>query len=259
MTANAQPSVALPGGGSIPLLGFGTWQATGNSGQQAVRTALETGYRHIDTATLYGNERQVGAALRDSGVARESVFLTTKIPPDRVGRGRATLEESLSALGVEHVDLWLIHWPPAGGQSVRLWQELIAARDAGLTRAIGVSNYSIGDIDELVQATGELPALNQIKWGPPLYDAKIQAAHRERGIVLEGYSAFRVTKLSSPVLIEIARRHNVSGAQVVLRWHLQHETVVIPKSVTPERIRANFDVFGFTLTREEMSQVDSLS
>ena len=257
MTAHAQPAAALPGVGTIPLLGFGTWQATGKSGYEAVKTALDTGYRHIDTATIYGNERQVGAALRDSGVTRESVFLTTKVPPDRVGHARQTLEESLSALGVDQVDLWLIHWPPARGQSERLWRELIAARDAGLTRAIGVSNYSITEIDQLVKATGELPVLNQIKWGPPLYDAKVQAAHRERGIVLEGYSAFRVTKLNSVVLTEIAQRHGVTGAQVVLRWHVQHETVVIPKSVTPQRIRANFDIFGFTLTEQEMSRIDS--
>ncbi len=257
MTAHAQPAAALPGGGAIPLLGFGTWQATGKSGYEAVKTALETGYRHIDTAAIYGNERQVGAALRDSGVPRESVFLTTKVPPDRVGHARQTLEESLSALGVDQVDLWLIHWPPSRGQSERLWRELIAARDAGLTRAIGVSNYSITEIDQLVKTTGERPALNQIKWGPPLYDAKVQAAHRERGIVLEGYSAFRVTKLNSAVLTEIAQRHGVTGAQVVLRWHLQHETVVIPKSVTPQRIRANFDIFGFTLTEQEMSRIDS--
>lgn len=259
MTSNAQPAVALPGGGAIPLLGFGTWLATGNSGYDAVKLALQTGYRHIDTATAYGNEEQVGAALRDSGVPRAEVFLTTKLPPDRRGRERQTLQESLTALGVDSVDLWLIHWPPSAGQSVNLWRELIAARDGGLTRAIGVSNYSIKQIDELVQATGELPALNQIKWGPPLYDAGVQAEHRERGVVLEGYSAFKITRLGNPVLVAIAKEHNVSTAQVVLRWHLQHQTVVIPKSVTPDRIRSNFDVFGFTLTDVQMAQIDALS
>jgi diketogulonate reductase-like aldo/keto reductase len=251
------PNVALAGGGSMPLLGFGTWQATGRKAYDAVKVALEVGYRHIDTATMYGNEGEVGRALRDSGVDPADVFMTTKLPPERAGRERRTIDASLAALGVDHLDLWLIHWPPRG-RSVEVWREFIAARDAGLTRAIGVSNYSIAQLDELTKETGETPAVNQIKWGPALYDAALAEEHRARGVVLEGYSPFKTTNLRDAVLVGIASAHDVTPAQVVERWHIQHEFVVIPKSVTPDRIRANFDVFGFTLSDEEMRQIDGL-
>jgi diketogulonate reductase-like aldo/keto reductase len=257
--SNAQPVVDLPGGVAMPLLGFGTWQASGDDCYQAVKLALDAGYRHIDTATMYGNEQQVGRALRDSVVPTDQVFVTTKLPAERAGRERQTIEASLSALGVDAVDLWLVHWPPARGKLVDVWRALIAIRDEGLTRTIGVSNYSIGQIDELIEATGEKPAVNQIRWGPSLYDPVVQAEHRERGVVLEGYSPFKTTKLSTPALVQIAKEHGVTPAQVVLRWHLQHETVVIPKSITPERIRQNADIFGFELTDDQMRQVDAMA
>jgi 2,5-diketo-D-gluconate reductase A len=252
------PSAALPGGGAMPLLGFGTWQATGRRAYDAVRVALETGYRHIDTATMYGNEAEVGRALRDSGVDRADVFITTKLPPQRVGRERETIAASLEALGTDHLDLWLIHWPPRG-RSVPVWREFVAARDGGLTRAIGVSNYSPRQIDELVKETGETPAVNQIEWGPSLYDERLAAEHRDRGVVLEGYSPFKTTNLRDKTLVAIAEAHGVTVPQVIVRWHLQHEFVVIPKSVTPDRIRTNFDAFGFELSDDEMRRIDGLS
>jgi 2,5-diketo-D-gluconate reductase A len=253
-----QPTVLLPGDVRMPLLGFGTWKATGQAGYDAVLAALDTGYRHLDTATLYGNEREVGRAVKESGLRREDVFITTKVPPDRVGRERETLEASLEALGVDQVDLWLIHWPPSATDSIPMWRELLAARDENLTRAVGVSNYSTAQIDELIQSTEENPTVNQIRWGPMLYDRQRHAEHRDRGVVLEGYSPFKTTDLSNPVLTGIAGAHGVSPAQVVLRWHIDHEIVVIPKSVTPERISANFDVFHFSLTAEEMREIDAL-
>ncbi|RIV36784.1 aldo/keto reductase [Micromonospora radicis] len=253
------PTAVLPGDVRIPLLGFGTWQATGEAGYRAVLDALDAGYRHIDTATMYGNEEEVGRAVRESGLRREDVFLTTKLPPERVGRERETIEASLRALDVDHVDLWLVHWPPsAPGDLIPVWREMLAARDAGLARAVGVSNFSTGQIDELIQATEENPAVNQIKWSPFLYDRQRHAEHRDRGVVLEGYSPFKTSDLSDPVLTRIAGAHNVSPAQVVLRWHIDHEIVAIPKSVTPERIRANADVFGFSLTAEEIRDIDAL-
>ncbi|MFY1700653.1 aldo/keto reductase [Micromonospora sp. WMMA1923] len=259
MTSLDQPTVALAGDVRMPLLGFGTWQATGQAGYDAVRAALDAGYRHVDTATMYGNEQEVGRAVRDSGLAREDVFVTTKLPPERVGRERETIEASLRALGLSHVDLWLIHWPPSGADgSVPVWRELLAARDDGLTRAVGVSNYDTAGLDELTEATGQTPAVNQIRWSPSLYDARRHAEHRERGVVLEGYSPFKSTDLADPVLVRIAAAHDVSPAQVVLRWHLDHEIVVIPKSVTPERIRANADIFSFSLTAQEMGEIDAL-
>jgi diketogulonate reductase-like aldo/keto reductase len=252
------PSLPLAPGVQMPLLGFGTWQIRGDAAYDAVRDALEAGYRHLDTATMYGNEAQVGRALKDSGVPRDDVFVTTKLPPERAGRERATLDASLAALGVDAVDLWLIHWPPRR-RSVAVWREFLAAREEGRARAVGVSNYGVDEIDELTAATGQTPAVNQIRFGPALYDPKLVAEHRERGVVVEGYSPFKTTNLHDPVLTRIASAHGVDPARVVLRWHVQHEIVVIPKSKTAARIATNFDISGFELTPEEVSAIDGLA
>jgi len=254
----SNPAVPLRGGNQMPLLGFGTWQASGRSGYDAVLHSLRTGYRHIDTAAAYGNEDQVGAAVRDSGVPREDIFITTKLPPDNAGREQQTIEESLRKLGTDYVDLWLIHWPPARQASPAVWQQFLAIRDKGLVREVGVSNYSTAQLDELIAATGEAPAVNQIKWGPSLFDGPRLAEHQKREIVLEGYSPFKTTNLSNPTLVKIADAHGVTADQVVLRWHLEHETVVIPKSVTPARIESNFTIFGFTLSADEIASIDAL-
>jgi diketogulonate reductase-like aldo/keto reductase len=253
-----QPAVVLAGGAVMPLIGFGTWQITGQECYRAVRTALDVGYRHLDTATVYRNEAEVGRALRDSGVPRDEVFVTTKCPggsddPD------GTLDASLAALGLEDVDLWLVHWPQ--GERVRhgLWRRLVAAREAGRTRAIGVSNYSPAQIDELTAEDGVTPQVNQIPWAPPLHDPEVLAAHRERDVVVEGYSPFKKSDLDDPVLRGIAEAHGVQPTQVILRWHLEHGIVVIPKSVTPERIAANHAVTGFSLSADEVARVDGLA
>jgi 2,5-diketo-D-gluconate reductase A len=251
--------VTLPSGVAMPMVGLGTWQLRGQRAYEAVRYALDAGYRHIDTATMYGNEAEIGRALRDSGLPREDVFVTTKLPPGRAGSPRATLMESLRALDTGHVDLWLIHWPPAGRAAPDTWRDLLAARDAGQARAVGVSNYSIGQIDQLIDATGEAPVVNQIPWSPAQYDAKRLAASRERGVVVEGYSPIKGTDLRDRVLVEIASRHGVSVPQVVLRWHLEHGIVVIPKSARPERITSNLDVFGFALAPDEVARIDALA
>jgi diketogulonate reductase-like aldo/keto reductase len=251
------PTVPLRGGAAMPLLGLGTWQAQGKRAYEAVRYALELGYRHLDTATMYRNEAEVGRAVRDSGIPRAELFLTTKLPPGRTSSVRQTIDESLRALQTDHVDLWLIHWPP-GGAKPELWQQFLAVRDDGLARAVGVSNYSVAQIDELITATGEAPTVNQIPWGPSHYDPALVAGHEERGVVVEGYSPFKNTNLGNPVLVEIAHAHGVSPAQVVLRWHLQHRIVVIPKSVTPARLKENLDVFGSRLTDQEMASIDAL-
>jgi diketogulonate reductase-like aldo/keto reductase len=255
----AQPAVTLDPGGLMPLVGLGTWQMSGARCQAAVRAALEVGYRHIDTATVYRNEREVGRAVRDSGVPREQVFITTKLPPGAAGRERRTLDDSLRALGMDHVDLWLVHWPPRGRALVSTWRELLAARDQGLARAVGVSNYSLAQLDELIAMTGAAPQVNQIPWAPALYDAALLAEHGRRGVALEGYSPFKNTDLRHPVLVEIAARHGVTPAQVVVRWHVDHQVVVIPKSAKPERIATNFHAWGFSLTSEELARIDRLS
>jgi 2,5-diketo-D-gluconate reductase A len=253
------PSLTLPDGGSMPLLGFGTWQIRGQRGYDAVRTALDAGYRHIDTATMYGNEAEVGRAIRDSGVERREVFITTKLPPSSAGRERATLTASLDALGTDYVDLWLVHWPPVARQLVPVWQELLALRGEGAARAVGVSNYSMDQIDLLIEATGHGPAANQIPWGPTLYDRRLLTASHERGVVVEGYSPLKNTSLVDPVLTGIAADHDVTTAQVVLRWHIEHHVPVIPKSADPGRIAANIDLFDFALTADEIARIDSLS
>ena len=252
------PTVDLGGGAVMPMVGFGTWQLGGRRGYEAIRYALELGYRHIDTATMYRNEHEVGEAIRDSGLDRGQVFVTTKLQPTNAGRARATLGESLRALGTDYVDLWLIHWPPRRQASLPLWREFLALRDEGLCRSVGVSNYDIARIDELIAATGERPAVNQIPWSPSQYDAALLAAHAERGVTVEGYSPLNGTRLRDRVLTEIAARHRVTPAQVVLRWHLEHRIPVIPRSSKPDRIKSNFDLVSFSLTPAEVARLDHL-
>ena len=252
------PAVDLGHGSAMPMVGFGTWQLQGQRAYEATRHALQVGYRHIDTATMYRNEDQVGRAIAASGLDRADVFVTTKLPPGNAGRVRATIAESLKALGTEYVDLWLVHWPPQSGNLVSLWRDFLAARDDGLTRSVGVSNYSPRQIDELIQATGERPAVNQIPWSPSRYDPDLLAAHAERGVALEGYSPLKGTRLRDRTLAEIAAKYGVTPAQVVLRWHVEIGVIVIPKSARPERIEQNLDLFSFSLTPEEVARINNL-
>jgi diketogulonate reductase-like aldo/keto reductase len=248
----------LPSGAGLPLIGLGTWQLRGRTAYDAVRAALDAGYRHIDTATMYGNEREIGEALRDSGVPRKDVFLTTKLPPRNAGRERQTLRASLDALGVDRVDLWLIHWPP-GGAGVPVWQALLELRAEGLARDVGVSNYDAAQIEQLIAATGTAPAVNQIEWSPFLFDRARLEHSRRNGVVLEGYSPFRSARLDHPLLREIAERHATTPAQVIVRWHIEHGVVVIPKSARRERIASNADIWGFALDPGEVARLDALS
>jgi 2,5-diketo-D-gluconate reductase A len=249
-------TVELATGTKMPILGLGTWQLRSGSAVNAVLRALEVGYRHIDTATAYGNEEQVGQAVARSGVRREDIFVTTKLPPSRAGRERETLEASLHALAFGYVDLWLIHWPPSGGARPDVWQRLLELRAEGLTREVGVSNYSVSQIDELQRATGQRPAVNQIEWSPPLFDLGVLEGHRRRGVQLEGYSPLLNINLRDPRLVRIAGSHGVSPAQVVLRWHIEHQIVAIPRSSNAERIAQNADIFGFALTSSEVEILD---
>ena len=257
--AAAVPAVDLPGGVQMPMLGFGTWLLRSKAGREALRDALGAGYRHIDTATMYGNEADVGHVLASSGLARDQVFITTKLPSGKAGRERATLAASLRALGTDYVDLWLVHWPPPERMLIKVWCEFLALRDEGRARAIGVSNYSLTQIDRLIKATGQAPAVNQISWSPGRYDAALLAAHRERGVAVEGYSPLKRTNLTSPVLTEIAAAHGATPAQVVLRWHLEHGVTVLVKSVHPERIASNIEALRLSLDPGEVARIDALS
>jgi diketogulonate reductase-like aldo/keto reductase len=252
-------SVDIGSGVRMPLLGFGTWLITGREAYRVVRRALDVGYRHLDTATMYGNEDEVGRAVADSGLRREAVFITTKLPGRNAGRERATIEASLRALSMEYVDLWLIHSPPGGQARPDTWERLLEVQKAGLARAVGVSNYSLAQMDELKLATGQIPSVNQIEWGPALFDERILEGHRRRGVQLEGYSPLKTTNLRDPRLVRLAEAHGVTPAQVVIRWHIEHRVVVIPKSSNPARIAENADVFSFALSAAEVDMLDHLS
>jgi 2,5-diketo-D-gluconate reductase A len=261
MTTSAEvPAVTLPSGGRMPLIGFGTSKLRGRHACEGVRAALAAGYRHVDTATMYGNEAEVGQALRESRLDRSEVFLTTKIRPSDAGRTRSVLRASLRGLGTDYLDLWLVHWPPRrAGVSRQLWNELLEMRAEGLVRDVGVSNYGFGQLDELFSSSGRAPAVNQIPWNPARYSAAVLAGHAQRGVAVEGYSPLRDTRLDDPVLSKIAVGHGVTAAQVVLRWHIEHGITVIPKSAHADRIAANFDLFGFSLTSDEVASIDGLT
>ena len=223
------PSTLLAGGVAMPMVGFGTWRLRGSAGYEAILMALRTGYRHIDTATMYGNEAEVGHALRDSGLDRRQVFITTKLPPGKAGRsGR----RCVPACARWAPTTWTCGWctgHPRPGRWRQMWREFLDLRAEGMARAVGVSNFSTAQIDTLISKCGEGPAVNQIPWSPARYDASRLVASREQHVVVEGYSPLKGTDLADPVLAGIAGRHGVTPAQVVLRWHLEHGIPVIPK------------------------------
>jgi 2,5-diketo-D-gluconate reductase A len=253
------PTVTLPSGAQMPMIGFGTWKLRTRHARDAVLAALSAGYRHIDTATMYGNEDEVGDAIRESGLDRDELFITTKIRPSDAGRETSVLRSSLRKLGLDHLDLWLQHWPSRSATNRSMWREMLALQAAGHVRDVGVSNYTTGQLDEVIAASGHAPAVNQVHWNPARYDPAVLAAHAERGVAVEGYSPLKDTRLGDPVLTEIAAAHGVTPAQVVLRWHLEHGITVIPKSAHPDRIVANLDLLGFRLTPEQIAAIDALS
>jgi 2,5-diketo-D-gluconate reductase A len=244
----------------MPLVGFGTWKMRNDPAHEAVLAALAAGYRHIDTATMYANEAEIGRALQDSGLDRAEVFITTKIRPSDAGRASSVLSQSLRALRTDYIDLWLVHWPPSHkGGSRQLWNELLELQAEGHVTDIGVSNYTLAEVDELIRSSGQAPAVNQIDWGPTRHDDRVLAGHAERGIAVEGYSSLKNTNLDDPVLAKIAAAHGVTPAQVVLRWQLEHNVVAIPKSAQPDRIVANIDLFGFALNADEVASIDAMA
>lgn len=257
-----QPHVSFNDGHSIPQLGLGVWQTPDDVAVEAVSTALKAGYRHIDTAAVYQNEEGVGKGMRASGVAREDIFLTTKVWNDAQGFDQTlrAMDASLKRLGTPYVDLYLIHWPSAyRGKYVETWKALIRLRDEGKARSIGVSNFEGTYIEELIAETGVTPAINQIQLHPRFQQKAMRDKHAKLGVITESWSPLGQGKmLSDPVIAEIAARHGKSPAQVIIRWHLDLGLVVIPKSVTPSRIVENFDVFDFTLSDEDKAAIAGL-
>jgi diketogulonate reductase-like aldo/keto reductase len=248
---------ALSDGTSIPLLGLGVWQVPdGAPTVNAVRWALELGYRHIDTAQAYGNEKGVGQGLRESGVPREDVFITTKFNPGRKDPVRE-LEGSLKRLGVDQVDLYLVHWPQGG--PLRAWPGMERARERGLTRSIGVSNYSSRQLDEVIGSGTIPPVIDQVQFSAVEHRRGLLEAARKHGVVLESYSSLGTGKhLNDPTVVAIAERVGKTPAQVLLRWCIQHGIPVIPKSTHRERIAENADIFSFTLSDEDMFALNGL-
>jgi diketogulonate reductase-like aldo/keto reductase len=249
--------IELANGVRMPLLGLGVFQTrSGSETENAVRWALELGYRHVDTARLYGNEQSVGRALAASGVAREEVFVTTKLLP-RSRDPRRALEESLRLLDLDAVDLYLIHWHT--GLAAEQWAALEDAYDAGLARAIGVSNWSAAGLDRTLQGGRIVPHANQVEFSPFEYRRALLEACRRHGVVLEAYSPLtRGHKLNHPTIVGIASELDRTPAQVLLRWALEREIPVIPKSVRRERIAENAQVFDFSLGPEAMAALDAL-
>lgn len=253
-------SAKLSNGVEMPLLGLGTWKMPeGEDTVRIIREALDMGYRHIDTAKMYGNEKSVGEAVRGSGISREEIFITTKLLPADIFRPREAFEESLARLGLPYVDLYLIHWPaPMMPKSV--WPALESINEEGLARTIGVSNYSIADLEELRAYARALPAVDQILCSPFQYDEELCAYCRDRGIVVEAYSPLtRGERLNDATVEKIAAAHGKTPAQVMLRWCIEHEFMAIPKSANPSRLRENMDIFDWSLTKDELKTLDRLS
>lgn len=261
--ASTSPLLTLNDGKKIPQLGFGVYKTPNDEVEAAIECAFEAGYRHIDTAKLYDNEEGVGRAVRNSGLERSSVFVTTKVWNDDHGREktRRAFEESLERLGLDYVDLYLIHWPmPMNGLAVDTWEELIRLREEGLVTSIGVANFPAQRIDELTEATGVVPVLNQIELNPYFAQNDLREANRERGILSQAWAPLHRGKglFDEPIIRAIAERLEATPAQVVLAWHLALGTIAIPKSVTPSRIRENFDALNVRLTPEDLAAIAAL-
>ncbi|UOE44003.1 aldo/keto reductase [Agromyces larvae] len=257
------PEYALRDGNRIPALGLGTYGLNDEAGVDAVLTAIDDGYRLLDTAYNYGNEQVVGDAVARTDVDRSDLIITTKLPGRHHGYDETlqSFEESRRRLGVEWIDLYLIHWPnPSVDKYVDTWRAMISLREKGLARSIGVSNFTEQMLTRLGDETGLLPVVNQVELHPYFPQAALRAFHDEHGIRTESWSPLgkRSALLDEPVITELAARHGVTPAQLVLRWHVELETIPIPKSADAARRRANLDVFGFTLAPEEVEAISAL-
>jgi 2,5-diketo-D-gluconate reductase A len=260
--ATAQPTIKLNDGRAMPQLGLGVWQSPREVTAQAVRAALEAGYRSVDTAAVYRNEAEVGEGVRASGLDRAEVFVTTKLWNDDQGYDSAlrALEASLKRLGTDYVDLYLIHWPaPGQDRYLETWKALARLRDEGRARSIGVSNFAVPHLERIIGETGRTPVVNQIELHPRFQQSELRAAHQRLGVATESWSPLgQGALLADPVVARIAAKHGKTPAQTVIRWHLDLGLIVIPKSVTPARIAQNFDVFDFRLDAQDLADIAGL-
>ncbi|KAB0681241.1 aldo/keto reductase [Aureimonas leprariae] len=257
-----QPTITFHDGRAIPQIGLGVWQTPDADAAEVVATALKAGYRHIDTAAGYENERGVGEGLSRSGIERNEVFVTTKLKNEDQGFDSTlrAFDRSLGELGLDAVDLYLVHWPsPWRGKYVETWKAFVRLREEGRARSIGVSNFTDEHLERIVGETGVVPVLNQIELHPRFQQREMRAADAKRDIVTESWSPLGQGGLLQDAAIgRIAEKHGRTPAQVIIRWHLDNGLVVIPKSVTPSRIESNFDVFGFQLDAEDRAAIDAM-
>ena len=258
------PSLTLNTGAQVPQLGYGVFLVDPDSTQRLVEEALEVGYRHIDTATGYNNEGEVGAAIAASGIPRDDLFITTKLVNNdhRDGRAAQGFEKSLDLLGLDAVDLYLIHWPmPANGRYVETWKQFVGFAQDGRARSIGVSNFQINHLEDIIEATGVTPAVNQVELHPIFQQAELRAFHREHGIATEAWGPLGQGKypiFELPAIAAAAQAHGVTPAQVVLRWHVQLGNIAIPKSSSRARMVENLSITGFELTDAEIAAIAAL-
>ncbi len=258
------PEIKFTDGNVIPQVGYGVFKIPDDEVAEAVGSALELGYRHIDTASVYDNERGTGEGLRASGVPREDVFVTTKLARTAMGRDNAFREfdASLERLGLDHVDLYLIHWPvPSQDLFVETWQALLEIRDSGRAKSVGVSNFKIDQLERLAAETGTMPVINQIELHPWLPQAELRAFHKEHGVVTQAWSPLAKggEQLQHPLVNELAEKHGRTPAQVLLRWHVQLGNVIIPKTVSKARMAQNLAIFDFELSTEDFSLLATLN
>lgn len=257
-----QTRIQFSDGITIPQVGLGVWRASQEDAQNAVCHALKSGYRHIDTASIYKNEEGVGAGIKASGVPREEIFVTTKVWNDDQGfeEAKVSIDTSLARLELDYVDLLLIHWPtPEKDRYVDTWRALIEIQKEGKARAIGVSNFYPEHLERLIDETGVAPVINQVELHPYFQQAELRQAHKKHNIITQAWSPLGQGEvLNDEVIGAIADKHGKTAAQVIIRWHMQLGNVVIPKSVTPSRIESNLDVFDFELSAEEMAEIAAL-
>ncbi|MEU2227309.1 aldo/keto reductase [Streptomyces sp. NPDC012751] len=258
------PPIILNNGVEMPQLGYGVWQVPDDEAERAVATALEAGYRSIDTAAIYGNEEGTGKAIAASGLPREDVFVTTKLWNSEQGYDSTlrAFDASLEKLGLDYVDLYLIHWPlPSRGKATETYKAFEKLHSEGRARAIGVSNFLPEQLRQLIEETSVIPAVNQVELHPHLQQRATREYHAEQGIATEAWSPLGQGKglLEVPAIVAIAQKHGRTPAQVVLRWHIQLGNIVIPKSVTPSRIKENIEVFDFSLDDEDLGAISALN
>ncbi|MBY8986375.1 MAG: aldo/keto reductase [Candidatus Lokiarchaeota archaeon] len=261
MDLNINSTQKLNNGVEIPLLGLGTWDLRGRDAYKAVLWSLDLGYRLIDTASFYRNEKEVGEALKDTNIPREEIFLTTKVWNNEQGYNNTlnAFEKSLERLKVDYVDLYLIHWPISGLRN-KTWKALEKIYEGGKTRAMGVSNFTIRHLKELFECSETIPTVNQIEFSPFLFQRELMDYCKSHKIVVEAYTPLtRGRKLDNRLVRALAQKHEKTPAQILIRWDLQHEIIEIPKSGSQQHLRENVDVFDFTLNSEEMSQLDELN